>query len=383
MKKTCLFTIIFLLALMLVSCQNSENKSSSSSGKITIGVALPLSGSMAEYGQNAKEGITLAKEDLSRANKSLSIDLIFSDTQDTPNGTVNSVRRLIDVDHVKFIIGGLTSSGVLAAAPYAQARGTLFFTPAASAPGIPEIGNMIFRNWQSDTLLATLAGGDAYKKFGMKSMAIISVSNDYGKTNSEYFEKAFSKAGGKVIFKRSFPQGSSDFKGLVTQLRAIRGLNGILIVAYPEELINLYREIATQGLPGVQLFATDTFYSPKLLGELGSSAENTICIVAAKPDDEYLPRKNFVAAYEKRFKNAQGEPKKPGLVSDTAYDAFNLLVKGILETDGSPASVSRWLLKVKDYPGVSGKTTFTQSGDIIGSISYYRVVHGKFVSVGK
>ena len=133
---------------------------------VRIGVVLPLSGSMAEYGDNGRNGLTLAQEELSRDAAMRGVELIYQDSGDTPEGSVTAVRRLIDVEGVQYIIGGLTSSGTLAAAPYAQERGVLFFTPAASAPGIPEIGDMVFRNWPADDTIARAL--DELYALGMK-----------------------------------------------------------------------------------------------------------------------------------------------------------------------------------------------------------------------
>lgn len=348
---------------------------------ITIGVVLPLSGSMAEYGNNARMGLTLASEELATKPDMKKFKLSYQDTKDAPQDTVNAVRRLVDVDGVKFIIGGLTSSGVLAAAPYAQQHGVLFFSPAASAPGIPEIGNLVFRNWPGDDALATQFGRVAYDKLGARTIAILHVSNDYGKTNAESFSAAFRAAGGTIPLVRAFSQGSTEFKALIAQVNALAQIDKVFLVAYPDELRGLFQEIAISQLRPGSVLASDAFYSPKLLSELGKIADGTICAVAAKPDDQYEPRRRFIDSYQTRFKGPDGKPLAPGLVSDTAYDALNLVVTGISRSDGSPQAVSNWLLQqVKDYRGASGVVNFTQTGDVKGDLALFKVVNGTFVA---
>ncbi|HET7200954.1 MAG TPA: penicillin-binding protein activator [Burkholderiales bacterium] len=382
MAKRIVVTVVVCLAVVIVGFlvfraghgPSSKGAPATGSQVIKIGVVLPLSGSMAEYGNNGRDGLLLAKEDLAR--EGVDADLLIQDSKDVPEGTVTSVKRLIDVDGVKYIIGGLTSAGVLAAAPYAQQKGVLFFTPAASAPGIPEIGDLVFRNWQSDTALATMFGKAAFEKLKLRNVAILSVSNDYGNTNSATFASSFKAAGGQVALQRSFPQGTTDFRDLVTKVRALSGIDSLLIIAYPDEYRAAFGEIKAQSLKGAQLLTSDTLYSPQMLADLGSAAEGTVCAVAAKPGEDYEPRKKFIAAYKARF------GKDVGLVSDTAYDALRLVVSGIRATDGAPKSVSRWLLAQRDYPGVAGKTTFTPTGDFQGGMTLYRVQGGKFVEIG-
>ncbi|MEO6324578.1 MAG: penicillin-binding protein activator [Thermoanaerobaculia bacterium] len=374
--------VIFFLAGVLLfrkpSPVTAPPMPQAAQAELRIGVVLPFSGSMAEYGQNAKEGLLLASEELKRDTSAPKLTLIFQDTTDNPTGTVDAVKRLIDVDRAKYIIGGLTSTGVLNAAPYAQQSGVLFFTPAASAPGIPDIGNLIFRNWPSDDLIARLFGDAAFRRIGARSLALYHVSNDYGTTNANVFKAAFSAAGGRVSLERSFTQGTTDFRQLVTQLRAEKGIDTVFLIAYPDEYRAAFRELSKQGVGRLRILVSDTFYSPQLGEELAEPAEGAFCAVASKPGDDYLPRKRFREAYRLMFRDANGKQKEPGLASDTAYDALKLVVAGIRATDGTPTAVSAWLLNQRDYEGAVGKTTFTTSGDFVGSLSVFRLKMGKF-----
>src|SRR5258708_12602818 len=76
---------------------------------ITVGVALPLSGSMAEYGQNGREGITLASEELDRQPEGRKFRLVYQDTKEAQQEPVDPVRRLVYVEGVKFPIHALTA----------------------------------------------------------------------------------------------------------------------------------------------------------------------------------------------------------------------------------------------------------------------------------
>lgn len=348
-------------------------------GEVRIGVALPLTGNMAEYGTNGKEGLTLALEELSRQPEMPKFTLLYQDTKETPQETVNAVRRLIDYEGVQYIIGGLTSSGVLAAAPYAQKQGVIFFSPAASAPGIPEIGNMIFRNWPGDDTISRQFGEAIYQS-GVREIAILHVANDYGKTNADGFTAGFQAAGGKVILSRAFAQGSTDFKSLTVQLAGLPRKTKTFVIGYPDEYRSFFQELTNTTLSPDDILTSDTFYSPNLLAELGQLVNGVKCAVASKPGDDYQPRQAFISAYSARFQTPKGQPKQPGLVSDTAYDALKLLALAISQTGGEPAEVSDFLLaKIINYPGAIGPTSFTKEGDIQGEMSLYQVENGHFL----
>lgn len=352
------------------------------SAAVKIGVVLPFTGSMAPFAENARNGLVLAHEQAVRAGKP-SVKLIFQDDLGTPTGMVTAVRRLIDVEGVRFIIGGLTSSGVLAAAPYAQQRGVLFFSPAASAPGIPEIGDLVFRNWQSDDSLASLFGAAAAGKLGLKKLIVVGVGNDYGKTNSDAFSKAFEAAGGSVLARRTVSEGAAEAQTVAAFLGSADEVDGVLLALYPEEYKSVLGAWHRPASGGPKLLATDTFYAEDLLKDLGRRAEGTTIAIAAKPSEDYAPRQQFAAAYRERFTDEAGKAKEPGLVSDTAYDAFNLVLEGLTATQPDPAQVAQWLLRQHSWPGAAGIVDFTETGDVRGGMALFRVVEGKFVPADK
>ncbi|HXH38536.1 MAG TPA: penicillin-binding protein activator [Thermoanaerobaculia bacterium] len=354
---------VVLFGLVLFSCRREQG--------VRIGVALPLSGSMAEYGQNARNGVELAVEDLQKLRDAPRLTILYQDTKDAPQETVDAVRRLVDVQNVHFIVGGLTSSGVLAAAPYAQAHGALFFTPAASAPGIPEIGPLVFRNWPGDNAIAAQFGAAAVKRLRASRVAILYVNNDYGKVNADAFATALRSNGGRIIVARAFAQGNTDFRTLLAATQSAGSIDKLFVIAYPDEYRALFQQLGDTAPSS--LLVSDTFYSPALLHELAGRADGVICAVAAKPGANYAPRQTFITKYRNRF------AKEPGLVADTAYDAVRILADAIQHTDGSPSTVANWMLaNVKDYQGVAGPTTFSATGDVAGSLALYEVRGGQF-----
>lgn len=363
--------IAVVAALAIAGCSRPANTVANTT--VHIGVLLPLSGSMAEYGDNGRNGLVLAQEELANDARLPHISLDFQDSGDTPEGSVTVVRRFVDVDGVRFIIGGLTSSGVLAAAPYAEQHGVLFFSPAASAPGIPEIGDMVFRNWPGDDTIARSYGTWAYAQ-GARNVVVLSVSNDYGNTNADGFVATFTAAGGHVALKRTFSQGNTDFRTLVAQIAGARGVDRVLVIGYPDEYRAFFQQLHNSHLTSANVLVSDTFYSPDIAHQLGRLVEGVTVAVAAKPGDDYAPRQAFITSYRARFH------RDPGLVSDTAYDALKLVVTAISRTDGSPRAVSQYLVQVRDYQGAAGPTTFTATGDIPGTMAVYHVANGVFVA---
>ena len=82
--------------------------------EVKIGVLLPLTGTQAFYGKEAKNGILLAFQEMN--NPKLKLKLIVEDTQSTPLETAKGIHKLITSDSVRVVIAEVISSNAIAAA---------------------------------------------------------------------------------------------------------------------------------------------------------------------------------------------------------------------------------------------------------------------------
>lgn len=84
---------------------------------VRIGLAMPLSGAAATYGNDGRQGAELAAEEVNAAGGILGgrkLELIYEDDKGTPQGGVAAVQKLMTVGRAKVITGGMNSSVVLA-----------------------------------------------------------------------------------------------------------------------------------------------------------------------------------------------------------------------------------------------------------------------------
>ena len=86
--------------------------------EVKFGVLLPLTGSQAFYGKEAKNGIDLAIKNYNDPN--LKIKLIVEDTQSTPLEAAKGINKLITSDKVSVVIAEVISSNAIAAASIAE-----------------------------------------------------------------------------------------------------------------------------------------------------------------------------------------------------------------------------------------------------------------------
>lgn len=109
------FSIVILsLMFFTVGCVKKE--------EIKIGAILPLTGSAAPYGINAQRGIQLALEEVNNKGgiNEKKVEVLFEDSKTDPKEAVAALQKIGQVNKIRFVIGDINSSGVLAMAPIAE-----------------------------------------------------------------------------------------------------------------------------------------------------------------------------------------------------------------------------------------------------------------------
>lgn len=359
--------IRYVLAFCLLTGCGKNNE------QVKIGAVLPLTGSAAVWGQNAKMGIELALKEINSAGgaRDRKVDVLYEDSQSDPVKAVSSLGKLIDVDKVQMVIGDIASSNVLAMAPVAEKAKVVLLSPGASNPEITQAGEYIFRNWQSDALEGDLDARFAYNRLGWREISIVYVGNAYGTGLKTVFEKSFHLMGGKILTSEQFQQGATDLR---SQLERIRRSNphGIYMPGYPPEMAILLRESKELGI-NARFLSVQAFDDPQILQLAKGATEGVIFSVPEPPDTTNSIVNNFTMHYRTMF------GKEPGVCSNTGYDALRILVWAINQGGYSGPEVQKQLLKLKDFPGAAGSTTFDENGDVIRPFIFKTVKDGQFV----
>lgn len=361
--------VVGLVLVLIVTQTKKEPK------EIKVGVVLPLTGSAAVWGENAKMGLEIALEEVNGEGgvKGKKVKLIFEDSQSDPAKAVSSLQKLISTDNVQVVIGDIASSSVLAMAPIAEKSKVVLLSPGASNPEISKAGEYIFRNWQSDASRGELDAKFAYEGLGYRKMAVLYVNNAYGSGLKTVFEQSFQKMGGKILATESFEQGATDMRSQLNKINS-RNPDAIYMPGYPPEMAIVLRQSKEMGIKK-QYLSVQAFDDPKIL-QTAKDAANAVIFSVPKPPDPSNPVvNNFIRSYKERFK------REPGVCSDTGYDALKIIVWAMNQAGVSGPEIQKQLLMVKDFPGAAGLTTFDQNGDVIKPFIFKTVRQGKFIQL--
>ncbi len=371
MRKLTFYLFVILLSILLgiTGCAKEE-------GVIKIGAILPLTGDAALYGQNAKEGIDLAVEEINSDGGVLKreIKIIYEDTQADPKIGVSAFQKLIKVDKVNAVIGSITSSVILAVAPIANKEKIVVLSPAATSPKVTEAGEFIFRNWPSDAYEGKIMAEYVYHNLNLKKISLLLINNDYGKGLEQVFVKEFNRLDGEIGIIETFNPKETDIRTQILKIKNSKS-DGLYIVGYPEEFVIILKQIRELRLK-TQLLSTSAFQDKEIIEKCGIASEGVIYPYPVEPD----PNNPVVANFEKNFNNKYR--KKPGIVCDTGYDALKMIVYAIqLENGSSGSEIQRGLHSIKNFQGASGVMSFDRNGDIEKIMEIKTIKKSEFVKL--
>ncbi|MBQ7158858.1 MAG: ABC transporter substrate-binding protein [Treponema sp.] len=370
MKKTILAVFAGIASLLAVGC------SKSGSDTIKIGSIGPLSGAVAVYGVECKNGIDLAVEEINAAGgvKGQLLEVVAEDDEGNPEKSVSAYKKLVTKDQVKYIIGSLTSGCTQAITQSAQAQKIVQIAPAATAPAITDAGNYIFRACFIDPFQGTVGGKFAADNLGANSAAILyDIGNDYSVGLKENFFKEFERLGGRVIAQESYNTGDKDFNAQITKIKNVNP-DVIYLPDYYGTVALIAKQLRAQGIvkPIVGADGWDG-----LTENAGEEVLNGYYSNHYATDSDSPAVQQFVAAFEKKYS------KKPNAFAALGYDSVYLLKDALVKAGTNDSAAVRDALEATDGDYVTGHLTFDEKRNPIKSavmLEMMRDVNGKLAT---
>lgn len=371
-KKWIWIAIIFAVLIVMIIFVKPKKEPE----EINIGVVAPLTGPIAVYGENVRDGVLLAVDEINKNGgvNGLPIKIILEDEGAGPQAAVNAVRKLISVDKVQSIIGPSTSAGLLASAPIAEKEHIILFSPSSTADNVRDAGDYIFRNRASTSQEATVFTKYIMEELGLKKFSILRANADYAKSFADVCKKIIGEKGGEILNEEIFAEGSTDYR---SQLAKIRSSNpeGLFIVGVPVELGNILRQTKEIGIKA-QLFS-NTIDSPDIF-KIAKGAEEGLTFVTTFYDPINGDAK--VKEFDKKFKDRFG--RSSHIFGANAYDAIYILKSVIKDYGYKGEEIKEGLYKLKNFRGAGGDIEFDEKGDLrFTKVAVKKIVNGEFIFI--
>jgi len=355
-----------------------------------VGCVLPLTGRYATYGNRALDAVILASGIFDPGYGS-PIQLFIEDSKGDPDTAKEAVRRLANEYHVIGIIGPLGSATAFEAAREAQELGVPIIT-LTQKENIAETGDYVFRNFLTGDMQVKALVRYSIDNLGIENFAILYPDDNYGTKIMSLFWDEVLWQGGQIRGVESYSSKQTDFG---KEIKALTGLTlseenktsgekltpivdfGALFIPDSCSAVNMIApQLAFYDVIGVQLLGTSIWNSPDLLKKDSKYLEGAIFTDCFFPDSAHPEVRGFIDS----FYVACG--REPGNMEALAYDATkimaDLITKDHVETrDDLKDSLSY----LEDYPGITGMTSFSGTGDAEKPLHMLTVIDGEIVQI--
>ncbi|EHJ47616.1 Extracellular ligand-binding receptor [Solidesulfovibrio carbinoliphilus subsp. oakridgensis] len=363
-----------LLLLCLALVLGFANAAWSADDVVRIGVFLPLTGQNAFGGQLELEGVQMAnKETPTVLGKK--VELFVVDNKSDKVEAANAVQRLIEKEKVQAIIGTYGSSLAMAGGEVAEKARIPVVATSATNPLVTQGKKYIFRVCFIDPYQGAGAATYAYKNLGLKKAAmLVDVANDYSVGLSKYFERSFTKLGGKMVATLNYQSGDQDFTAQLTKIISEKP-DVLFIPSYFAEGAIIMKQAAELGAT-FKIMGGDAMDNPKITDIGGKAVEGFIHTTFP-----YDPSMKNMSPMAKKFTDswkALYPGKEPNVNSALGYDAYMLILDAITRTGkADPESITKALAETKGFVGVTGTTTINATHDAEKPVGIVEIKSGK------
>lgn len=353
--------ILSLLAvsMFVFSCTKKTNEN-----EILIGSYSSNTGALATFGQFQMRGTEMAIEEINAKGgiNGKKIKHINYDNKSDNDETVNVVNRLISQDKVVAILGEATSGRSKIGARIAQQNKVPMLTSSATNPDVTKVGEYIFRACFIDPFQGMVMAKFMTENLHLKKAAVLrDIKNDYSVGLSDIFTEKLKAAGGEVLIDISYQEGDIDFKSQLTAIKAKGGVEAIFVPGYYNEVALIARQAKELGITQ-PLLGGDGWSSPKLF-EIAKEAINGNYFSNHYTTESKDPK---TIEFVKAFKTKYGE--EADVMAALAYDAVYMMAEAIKNSkEVTSENIRNELAKIKDFQGVTGKSSMDANRDAVKS----------------
>ncbi|MDI6688256.1 MAG: ABC transporter substrate-binding protein [Desulfobacterales bacterium] len=219
MKKRKVLAGLILAAVLVFTLGASQSMAVDT---IKVGIVLPLTGSLAKFGEIEKQSFDMAMEEINAAGgiNGKKLDLLIEDTTGRPEVGRSVVEKLITKDKVVMIGGGYSSSVTYAAAGVCQQNQMPFLVNTGSADNITSSGwDWIYRINPPVSKYAGAVESLLTQVIKPKKVAILYENSLFGTKGAKEFEATCEKLGYEIVLKEGYEHGGIDFKPVLIKVK--------------------------------------------------------------------------------------------------------------------------------------------------------------------
>lgn len=346
---------------------------------IRIGVAGPLTGDQAAFGEQLVNGTRLAADEWNQRGGVLvggvrrPVELLLGDDQRDPRQGVAVAHKFVNAGVVG-VVGHFNSSVSIPASTIYNDGGVVQITPASTNPQLTERGlKLVFRVCGRDDQQGDVTAQFIVDRLKKRKVAVLHDKTTYGQGIADETVKSLKRRGVEPVFYSGIVQGDKDFTAVLTAVKQkgpeVLYFGGI----YPEAIL-LVKQARALGM-GAIFASGDGVWAREFIDIAGAAAEGSY--ISFTPDQSLIPAaKRIMEAHQKRFRS------EAGAYTVYSYVALGLLLRAIEATQSTRGPLLAEYLRKTKFETALGPIQFDSKGDVLESpYVFWEVRGGKFVQV--
>ncbi|AHI31610.1 MULTISPECIES: branched-chain amino acid ABC transporter substrate-binding protein [Marinobacter] len=324
--------------------------------EIKIGIAGPMTGPVAQYGDMQFSGARMAIEQINANGGVMGEKLVAVEQDDVcdPKQAVSVANNMVN-EGVRFVVGHLCSSSTQPASDIYEDEGILMVTPASTSPDITERGyELVFRTIGLDSMQGPVAANYLISQ-KPERVAVVHDKQQYGEGIATAVRDTLEEAGVEVAMFEGITAGAKDFSSLVTKLRQA-DVDYVYYGGYHPELGLILRQAQQADLDA-------TFMGPEGVGNkdintIAGEAAEGLLVTLPPSFDEKDENQELVQAFEEKGE----DPSGPFVL--TSYTAVQLIADGIEAAESTDPFDVAEALRAGTFQTPIGTVEYDNKGDM-------------------
>ncbi|MCK7546432.1 branched-chain amino acid ABC transporter substrate-binding protein [Marinobacter koreensis] len=326
------------------------------SAEIQIGIAGPMTGPVAQYGDMQFSGARMAIKRINENGGVMGEKLVGVEYDDVcdPKQAVTVANSLVN-DGVRFVVGHLCSSSTQPASDIYEDEGVLMITPASTNPDITDRGyELVFRTIGLDSMQGPVAGNYIASQ-NPERVAIIHDKQQYGEGIATAVRDTLKDKGVDIAMFEGITAGAKDFSSLISKLKQA-DVDYVYYGGYHPELGLILRQAKQAGLDAQ--FMGPEGVGNKDINTIAGDAAEGLLVTLPPSFDKKSENQDLVKAFE----DAGEDPTGPFVL--TSYTAVQLIADGIEKADSTDPFDVAEALRSGSFDTPIGTVQYDKKGDL-------------------
>jgi len=348
---------------------------------LKIGSIFALSGPNASIGKEALGGAEYAVKKLNDAGgveiggEKYTLELINVDDESKAERSVAGAEKLIGESNVPALLMPPSSTTTLAVIPIAEKNKRIALSFVAAAPQVisPEY-TFSFRSTLTSIMNVAPSIEYLIKEKGAKKIAYLGRNDDWGRSAGQVIGGTARDLGAEVVVEEYFDTGSTDFYGLLTNVRASEP-DAVVGAAFTEDGVSMIKQYRELQMTPAFLSVAVIWASPTFMQAAGEALNGVY--ISTGPTTSTSAE---LDAFKADFQKDTGGPALPFGI--TAFDNVNLLVEAMKKAGTTDPEKVAETLRSFEYKGLLQTYKFDGSNQSEVVINVNEVKDGNVNVIG-